>query len=104
MVFSAAKSSSEAGCINEAQLIFEKDIYRFNLLLSDVGLPDGNGLSPARTIKAINPQISVIMTSGYIDEKGDIASIHNEGFYFLQKPCNLNVVLQMARESLHRGN
>ncbi len=60
----------------------------FDLLLSDLGLPDGSGLDLMRRVLADHPQARGIALSGYgMDE--DIARSREAGFAeHLTKPIN----------------
>lgn len=51
----------------------------FDLLVSDLGLPDESGLSLVRKIRGLRPDLPAICLSGYGMEK-DIAECHDAGF------------------------
>lgn len=65
--------------------------HEFDLLVSDIGLPDGNGTDLLRLIRAeeealCKPQLKAIAVSGYGTD-ADIARSHEAGFVFhLKKP------------------
>ncbi len=61
-----------------------------DILVTDVGLPDGSGLSLLSALKAINPQLQAIVLSGYGMEE-DLQRSRDLGFaeHFV-KPLNFN--------------
>jgi PAS domain S-box-containing protein len=61
----------------------------FDLLFSDVVLPDGNGLDLARLVRELKPDLPIVLASGYTGEKSRVEEILAEGFHFLQKPYRL---------------
>ena len=72
-----------------AREVFSREKGRFSLVISDVVLTDCNGLDLVEEFKKINPEIKVILASGYSDEKSRIAAIHKRGFIFIQKPYDI---------------
>jgi two-component system, chemotaxis family, CheB/CheR fusion protein len=61
----------------------------FDLLLSDLGLPDGTGLSLMRTLRARGSRLPGIALSGY-GRENDVQQAHDAGFIaHLTKPISL---------------
>ena len=73
----------------EALKIFKEEKGRLDLLFTDSVMPGMNGLELAEKLKAINPEIKVIISSGYLDSRADIDGAKNEGYYFLSKPYEI---------------
>ncbi len=64
------------------------EIERFDLLICDIGLPDGNGLALMRQLSARRP-IKAIALSGYGTDE-DVRQAHEAGFMtHLTKPVNM---------------
>ena len=78
--------------IDEAN-IFKDEKSEFDLLFSDVVLPFRNGFELAIEFRKINPNIHILLTSGYAEQKVKVASIQKEGFHFLQKPYTIAQIL-----------
>ena len=76
-VFTAASGS-------EALAIFESRLDDIDLLVTDLMVPDGGGLSVARTLKARMPKLEVLLVSGYSPATAD--GWGQERFRFLTKP------------------
>jgi two-component system cell cycle sensor histidine kinase/response regulator CckA len=84
----------EAAGAREALELFEKEGGEFDLVCSDVVLPDEDG------VRLID-QLSVLMSSGYMDERAQWPLIRSRGFHFLQKPFGLSELMPVVREIMH---
>ena len=86
----------------QALEIFETRGDEIDLLFSDLGLPKLDGFDLCDRLKQIKPGLKIILASGYTDGsiKTRMAERGIEGF--IQKPYNLNVVLQTMRGILDR--
>ena len=72
--------------------------HRFDLLISDLGLPDGSGLDLMRTLRREGSTLPGITLSGYGQEE-DVAQSREAGFAtHLTKPVNLEELLACIRE------
>ena len=71
---------------------------RFDLLFSDVVLPDRSGIDLASHLVTEHPHLPVLLCSGYSDERLRWAAIEQHGFHFLQKPYPAAVL----RQTIHR--
>jgi DNA-binding response OmpR family regulator len=70
----------------EALTVFDNQKGAFQIVFSDVVLPDINGLDLVRKLRRKQPRIRLLLTSGYMDEKARWPEIHREGTRFIQKP------------------
>ncbi len=82
--------------------IFEREGRDFDLVFSDVVLPDGNGPRLVRELQELEPGIGVILTSGYTDEKAGWETIRESGYLYIQKPYSLSDLLWAMRETLEK--
>jgi signal transduction histidine kinase/DNA-binding response OmpR family regulator len=84
----------------EAIRVFDEHKDRINLLILDLIMPDMGGEVVYDRIKAVKPDIPVILSSGYSIE-GQAESILKKGCDgFIQKPYNLNQLAQKIKEIL----
>ncbi|MFQ5329393.1 MAG: response regulator [Thermodesulfobacteriota bacterium] len=83
-----------AESVEEAQTIFERERGDFDLIFSDVVLADKNGLTLINELISLKPDIKVLMSSGYTDEKSKWPVIEERGYPFLQKPYALADLLK----------
>ncbi|MCX6998441.1 MAG: PAS domain S-box protein, partial [Kiritimatiellaeota bacterium] len=82
-VFAAADAA-------EARQLFEREQGGLELILSDVVLPDSNGVDLVQQFLARNPGLRIVMTSGYSDERSRWNVIRERGYRFLPKPYPLH--------------
>ena len=80
-----------AGGLGEANRLFHEQAA--DILVTDVGLPDGSGLDLLGVLRQVRPDLGAIVLSGFGMEE-DIARSHALGFaeHFV-KPLNLNRVI-----------
>jgi len=77
---------------------FTEESGRFDLIISDVVLPDGNGYNLMEELLGENPGISVIMCSGYSEENIQQSILENKKFLYIQKPFKLLNLYQTIYE------
>ena len=56
-----------AGSVTEAIKLFDQNSEEINLLLSDIVLPDGRGSVLAEQLHALQPDLQVLLISGYAE-------------------------------------
>lgn len=81
---------------------FNQDGGNFDMLLSDVVLPGKNGIHLAEEITALNPRVTVLLSSGYTGQRSQIDAILEKQYPFLQKPYSMIDLLQSVHMTLHR--
>ena len=91
VVFSAANAE-------EAMRIFRREEGSFRFVLSDVVLPGKSGLELVEEFVSVDPSISVLLSSGYPDDRSQRTVIQKRGYRFLKKPYALEHLLQVIRE------
>jgi DNA-binding NtrC family response regulator len=89
-----------AATLEEAEAVYKNEKGKFELLFSDVVLPDGNGIELSDRFLKRKNKLKVILSSGYTDKKSQWEIIKKRGFRFLQKPYSLISLLQAVREVL----
>ena len=78
------------------------DAEAFDVIVSDIGLPDGSGLELMRHIAASHP-VPGLALSGYGSEK-DVQAARAAGFYeHLTKPVNPNHLVAVLAKVLGEG-
>jgi two-component system, cell cycle sensor histidine kinase and response regulator CckA len=89
-----------AASVTEALAVFAREGENFDLLFTDVVLPDRSGLQLIEELLASKPALKILVTSGYTDHKSQWPRIRDRGYRFLEKPYGLNLLLQTVREVL----
>lgn len=91
----------EAGRGDEALDLARRHTATVHLLLTDMVLPDINGLELARRISSLHPEAKLLLISGYLDRDfGDFSL--DEKIPFLPKPFTPAALEKMVREVLDR--
>jgi PAS domain S-box-containing protein len=90
----------EAGTAEEAFETFEKESGDFELVFSDVVLPGKSGVQLVDELLARKPALTILLASGYADQKSQWPVIRERGFRFLQKPYSVNDLLATIRDVL----
>lgn len=83
MLEAAGHSAREAGSGNQAVALISGG-ERFDVLLSDVRMPDGDGRFAAQRVRELAPATRVILMSGYQSEVDEVTRRYADAF--LAKP------------------
>ena len=71
------------------------------MVVSDVVLPDTNGIDLVDQLLLKRPGLRVLLSSGYTDHKSRWKKIKDRGFRFLQKPYDLTDLLKAVQEEVN---
>jgi len=85
---------------NEALEIVKIYSGKINLLITDVVMPDMNGLLLARKIKSIYPDLKVIFMSGYTTNVINHEGVIDKEYYYLQKPFDIATLSEKIHQVL----
>ncbi|KLT69637.1 sigma-54-dependent transcriptional regulator [Flavobacterium sp. ABG] len=72
----------------------------FDLILTDLRLPDSDGIVLMTEFKASNPEIPVILMTGYSDVNTAVKAIKNGAADYISKPFNPDEVLLVITNAL----
>ena len=90
----------EAENAKAAFSIFEKEKGDFHLIFTDMVLPDRSGLELVEQLILRKPDLRVLLTSGYTNEKIQWSIIRERGYRFVQKPYNVSELLRIVGKML----
>ncbi len=90
----------EATSAEEAMTIFENEERRVDLIFSDVVLPAKSGLQLVEELLSVSPELHVLLSSGYTDQKSQWSVIDEKGLAFLPKPYDIGELLRTIRETI----
>ena len=82
----------------EARRIIDKNY--FDIVFTDLRMPDVSGMELIRLVKAKSPETQIIMMTGYADISTAIESIKKGAYNYLSKPVNPAEVLNIVKEAL----
>lgn len=83
---------------SEARLAIEKEA--FHLILTDLRLPDMDGIELLAAFKADFPQLPVILMTGYSEVSTAVKAIKNGASDYISKPFNPDEVLAVISNAL----
>ena len=90
-----------ASNIDEARHLLED--YRFDLCLTDMRLPDGNGIELVRHIQDKHPYLPVAVITAFGNMETAVAALKAGAFDFVSKPLDLNDLRNIVRSALRVG-
>jgi len=93
VVFTAASAK-------EALDIFAEKGQDIRLVFSDVVLTDKPGPELVEALVAMKPDLHILLSSGYPDEKSQWAAIRRRGLRFIQKPYGVSELIRTVREAV----
>jgi len=73
-----------------------------DVVISDIRMPNLDGISLLERIKKINPQTSVIMLTGYPSVETAVRAMKDGAFDYLTKPINLDELKVKIDRALER--
>ena len=73
---------------------------KFDICLTDMRLPDGNGLELVSYIQENNPQLPVAVITAHGNMESAIQALKSGAFDFLSKPVDLEVLRNLVRTAL----
>lgn len=100
VLMSAGYQVVAVGTVAEGEEALSRKGARFDMVFSDVVLPDGNGVELVEKALIRNPKLGVLISSGYTDERSRWQTIQDRGFPFLPKPHTPTRLLNTIREVL----
>ena len=73
---------------------------RFDLLITDVGLPGMNGRQLAEIARQLHPTLPVLFVTGYAPNASNQSKFLDEGMYMVSKPFSMEVLATSVRKAL----
>lgn len=89
-----------AASYQEGLNIYNREDRNFQLIVSDIVLPDRSGIELTEYILSVDPTIKILLTSGYADQRSHWTEVVKKGIPFLQKPYTLGDLLKQVKEVL----
>ena len=68
---------------------YKRHTDEIDLVILDVVMPRRSGIEVFHSIKAINPEAKIILSSGYSPQIDALSRVVGQGVPFLPKPCPL---------------
>src|SRR6185503_18324601 len=74
--------------------------HQFDLVVTDLCLPDGTGIDVLTRIKTEAPETEVILMTGHGSLDITIEAIKRGAYYYLEKPCTPDTLLTLISRAL----
>lgn len=74
--------------------------HTYNLIFTDLRLPDGNGIDLLKSSKDNNSNIPVVLMTGYAEVSTAVQAMKQGAFDYISKPFNPDEVLEVISNSL----
>jgi len=92
-----------AATVEDARAAFAEHAGEIEVVVSDVILPDGNGIDLARELLQRKAGLRYVLTSGYADIHTRWPEIVQHGWRFMTKPFSRNDLLNAVHDALRQG-
>ncbi|MBX3023106.1 MAG: sigma-54-dependent Fis family transcriptional regulator [Bdellovibrionales bacterium] len=85
--------------VKEAETISQSD-KAIDLAIVDLRLPDGDGIELMGRLRALHPNIQVIILTGHASIETAVEATRKGAFHFVTKPCNLDEIVTLVDRAL----
>jgi two-component system cell cycle sensor histidine kinase/response regulator CckA len=86
----------------DALYMVRENPRRFDLMITDMTMPHMTGLKLSRKILAINPEIPIVLCTGYNESITEVEAKKNGIREFVLKPITLQKMARLVRQVLDR--
>lgn len=76
----------------------------FDIILTDLNLPDVNGIEMVRRCKEFSPNTEIIMVTGFGSVEKAIEATKAGAFYYVEKPVEFEELLILIEKAVDRKN
>ena len=87
----------------EAETISQSD-KSIDLAILDLRLPDGDGIELMSRLRAIHPNMQVIILTGHASIESAVEATRKGAFHFVTKPCNLDEIVTLVDRALSHSH
>ncbi|MGH7889743.1 MAG: sigma-54-dependent transcriptional regulator, partial [Thermodesulfobacteriota bacterium] len=93
------KVKTSFNCNKALQLLKEDS---FHVVLTDIRMPEKNGIDLLSEIKAFNPDIPVILMTGYASLVTAVEAVHHGAFDYLTKPLDYDKLKSIIKHAVDK--
>ncbi len=84
--------------------LFKKNMNVIDAVVTDMKMPKMSGLDVLKEIKAIMPEMGIIVLTGHGDMENAILTMKEGAFEYLKKPININDLTAAINNSIEKKN
>jgi CheY-like chemotaxis protein len=88
---------------NGDEALIQYDQFKPDLVISDIRMPKMSGFELASELRKRNPNIKIILMTGYADEAEVLEQQKSHGFPFFTKPADLQTTVANIVEEVLAG-
>ena len=100
--FLEKKGYDVVNAFNANDALEELNRTQFDIVITDIRLPDSDGLEILRLIKEKSSKTQVILMTGYTDIKSAVSAMKSGAFDYVGKPINPDEILHTIKQALIR--
>lgn len=78
--------------------------YAFDVCLTDMRLPDGNGVEFVRRVHEIQPELPVAVITAHGNMQAAVEAMKKGAFDFVSKPVDINLLRELVLQAVKTGN
>lgn len=95
----------EVESFNDPKVALEKlKTEKFDFLLTDIKMPELDGIELVKKVHQINPEIGAIFMTGYTDLASTKEALKEGAYDYILKPFDLNVVRNSVTKAIEKRN
>ncbi|MBI4052239.1 MAG: response regulator [Elusimicrobia bacterium] len=97
-----SKNYSVAAVHRGEEALKKLKIEKFQLVITDLKMPGMGGLELLRAIKQVDPEVEVIITTGYGTVEMAVSAMKEGAYHFIQKPFVMEEILTLVEKALEK--
>ncbi len=90
------------GVNNDKQALANIEKQEFAVVLTDLKMPQVDGMQVLKRVKAVCPKTEVIMITGFSTIDSAVESLKNGAYHYIAKPFKLDEVRKIVREAVRK--
>ncbi len=98
--FLQKKGYEVVNAFNADDALQELDKNQFDIVITDIRLPDSDGLEILKSVKEKSSKTQVILMTGYTDIKSAVSAMKSGAFDYVGKPINPDEILHTIKQAL----
>ncbi|MFC0384675.1 response regulator transcription factor [Muricoccus vinaceus] len=88
---------------SSAAAFLAEDLSPFDCVVSDIQMPELSGFDLLRAVRSRRAELPVILITAFPDERVHERAITGGARFFLEKPCNPNLLVTSIAEAMEPG-